>query len=56
MADFFTTASVVDKAAVAATLQQNEQNLPAAPEVSKNMNETKEGAKGSNFSMCEIIM
>ncbi|KAG9103633.1 hypothetical protein FRC06_009291 [Ceratobasidium sp. 370] len=56
MADFFTTTSVVDKAAVPSTTQREEQNVQVASEVIGHMNETKESGKGSNFSMCEIIM
>ncbi|KAG8720249.1 hypothetical protein FRC08_000755 [Ceratobasidium sp. 394] len=56
MADFFTTTSVVDKAAAASTTQHEAQNVQVAPEVVGHMNETKESGKGSNFSMCEIIM
>ncbi|KAG9124205.1 hypothetical protein FRC07_012414, partial [Ceratobasidium sp. 392] len=58
MADFFTTTSVVDKFAVtaAATTQNDEQNTKVVPEVAGYMGETTQGEKGSNFSMCEIIM
>ncbi|KAG8710329.1 hypothetical protein FRC08_017295 [Ceratobasidium sp. 394] len=56
MADFFTTTSVVDKAAAPATTQCEEQNAKVAPEVVGHMNETTQNGKGSNFSMCEIIM
>ncbi|KAG8735568.1 hypothetical protein FRC12_018014 [Ceratobasidium sp. 428] len=56
MADFFATTSVVDKAATSATTQHEEQNAQVAPKVVEHMSETKESGKGSNFSMCEIIM
>ncbi|KAG8745853.1 hypothetical protein FRC10_006880 [Ceratobasidium sp. 414] len=58
MADFFTTTSVVDKAVALAITQHGEQDAKAVVSgvAAGHMNETKESGKGSNFSMCEIIM
>ncbi|KAG8763753.1 hypothetical protein FRC12_008419 [Ceratobasidium sp. 428] len=56
MADFFVITSVVDKAAAAANMKPVEQNAQMVSETVGQMNETKESGKGSNFSMCEIIM
>ncbi|KAG8710331.1 hypothetical protein FRC08_017297 [Ceratobasidium sp. 394] len=55
MADFFTTTSISDKAVSTATTQ-HDGNAQIAPEKVGHMSETKESGKGSNFSMCEIIM
>ncbi|KAG8768375.1 hypothetical protein FRC12_005604 [Ceratobasidium sp. 428] len=56
MADFFVITSVVDKAATPADMRHVEQSVQIVSETVGQMNETKESGKGSNFSMCEIIM
>ncbi|KAG8694562.1 hypothetical protein FRC09_009771 [Ceratobasidium sp. 395] len=56
MADFFTTTSVVDKAAAATTTQHDRETVQVASEVTAQMSESTQNGKGSNFSMCEIIM
>ncbi|KAG9103635.1 hypothetical protein FRC06_009293 [Ceratobasidium sp. 370] len=57
MADFFTVPSAVDKAAAATATPHQEQNVKVvASEVAEHMSETTQNGKGSNFSMCEIIM
>ncbi|KAG8694560.1 hypothetical protein FRC09_009769 [Ceratobasidium sp. 395] len=57
MADFFTTTAIVNKVMTTeATTQRGELNASVAAEVTENANGTTQNPKGSNFSMCEIIM
>ncbi|KAG8758906.1 hypothetical protein FRC12_009893 [Ceratobasidium sp. 428] len=57
MADFFTTTAIVDRVMTTeATTQRGELNASVPAEVTENANGTTQNAKGSNFSMCEIIM
>ncbi|KAG8687589.1 hypothetical protein FRC12_009944 [Ceratobasidium sp. 428] len=57
MADFFATTAIVDKLMTTeATTQRGELNASIAAEVTENANGTTQNPKGSNFSMCEIIM
>ncbi|KAF8606853.1 hypothetical protein BDV93DRAFT_520481 [Ceratobasidium sp. AG-I] len=58
MADFFTTAAVVDKASciVKDSADAHVQAVASVSEAKKPSNTQGPTASGTNFSMCEIIM